>query len=61
MPVVSNDDVSVYYEGVGIGEPMVLLHVIFQTTIDWIDAGHVNQLQDECEVAYLFQVRSSSA
>ena len=46
MPFVSNDGVPVYYEIIGRGEPMVLQHGIFQSTMDWFDAGHVKQLQD---------------
>jgi len=47
MPVVSNDEISVNYKIRGDGTPMVLLHGLFGTTDDWVDAGHVNLLQDK--------------
>ena len=46
MPFVSNDGVSVHYEVVGEGEPMILLHGLFQSKMDWVEAGHLKPHQE---------------
>jgi pimeloyl-ACP methyl ester carboxylesterase len=50
MPVISNDGVSVNYRIIGDGEPMVLLHGLFGSTVDWVDSGHVELYKDKLKL-----------
>jgi pimeloyl-ACP methyl ester carboxylesterase len=47
MPYADNDGLKIFYEALGEGPPLILLHGLFGSTALWKDAGYVNLLQDD--------------
>lgn len=50
MPFVTNDGVQIYYESIGAGAPLVLLHGLSDSIAAWREYGYVDQLKDHVQL-----------
>ena len=44
MPYVKNNDVSIYYETIGRGAPLVMYHGLGDSSRGWYELGYVDAL-----------------
>jgi len=56
MPYIKNDEIRIYYEVLGKGQPVVFHHGNGNSVADWHDLGYVNALQDKYQLI-LFDAR----
>jgi pimeloyl-ACP methyl ester carboxylesterase len=50
MPYANNQGVHIHYQVVGKGAPLVLLHGLFASWVDWYEAGYVAALKDNYQL-----------
>ena len=50
MPIVKNKAVDIYYEVIGNGQPLVLLHGFTDSHESWIELGYVDALKNDFQL-----------
>lgn len=60
MPHVTNQNVRLYYEVIGQGSPLLLIHGFFSGLEDWKEFGYVERLQQDYQLL-LLDVRGRGA
>ena len=50
MPYADNHGVRIFFQVVGQGAPLVLLHGLYASSDDWIEAGYVAALKDQYQL-----------
>lgn len=50
MPFVKNQDIRIFYEVIGQGQPLVLLHGFAGNSKDWKRNGYVKKLSDDYQL-----------
>ncbi len=50
MPIVKNQDIHIFYEVIGQGQPLVLLHGFAGNSKDWKRNGYVEKLSDDYQL-----------
>lgn len=60
MPYATNRGVRLYYEVIGQGSPILLIHGFFSSLEDWKEFGYVERLQQDYQLI-LLDVRGRGA
>ena len=50
LPYANNDGVNIFYKIVGRGEPLLLMHGLAGTHLDWIKYGYVDAIKDKYQL-----------
>ena len=53
MPYATNQGVRLYYEVMGRGDPILLIHGFFSSLEDWKEFGYVERLQQDYQLILL--------